>query len=479
MDKKKNALKNFIMYSLVSYLGVIIGFFSLPITTRILNPIQFGKFSLIMLFVNVSSIFIFSGFDYGYQRYYHEVLDNQKSLLLKKCIYISFFIYLIGITIALICGNYILKILNLDTYIELIFVFIIIFFTIVNRYLGITLVMQERMVTYSVIQIIGQSLNIILIFLFYTQLSPTFLILIYSTMIMLSIISLIYFILIKKTLVVNKIKDGIKTLAISNKDLINYSIPMLFTTGLNWIFQSIDKIGINRYSTLKELGYYSAAFKIASILIVIEVSFISFWNSTSYKVYVKKPNEKVFFEKIANYVTFFVIFLGLGVLLCKPVIIFLLGENYIKSMEIMPYLLLIPIMQGISEITGVGINFSKKTKYNTIISLIIAIINVIGNILLIPKMGAKGAGISTAICYLLYFILKTYWSVKFIRYSFSYIKIFLGLVLLIFNIIYSSLYVFDVRNVVIIFVSLLILLLIFKNDCFEIKKELQKLIRKE
>lgn len=474
MDTKQKRLKDFILYSMTSYLGVIIGFISLPITTRLLDPIQFGKYSLVLIFINVSSIFIFFGFDHGYQRYYHEVDTTEKFGLLKKCISFSLYIYSLIIFISFIFNKPLLKILALNNQIEFILVSIFIFFTIINRYLGITLIMEERARTYSIVQIIGQLLNILFIIIFYKKFGGTFLILLYSNVIMLILVSMLYIYLIKKSLS----RDFSKT-KLTNNTLLAYSIPMALTAGLNWIFQSIDKIAITKYSTLEELGYYAAAFKIVTILIVIQTSFTTFWHSLCYKVYSDDPNEKIFFEKNANYVTFFMILLALGILLCRPIIVILLGVKYKNAMQVMPYLLLIPAMQGISEVTGVGINFSKKTVYNTVISLFIAIVNIIGNIILVPILGALGAGISTGISYVLFFLMRTYWSVQFLKYSFDYTKLFLGIIILVINIIWSSSNNYNSISFIIHLASTICLFVIFRKDCCEIINQVTKLIKKE
>ena len=88
-------------------------------------------------------------------------------------------------------------------------------------------------------------------------------------------------------------------------------------------------------------------------------------------------------------------------------------------------------MYLLSEITVVGIYFKKKTKYLFYISLIVSTFNFLGNIVLVPKLGARGAAISTGLAYILFFSLKTFFSNKLINYSFNLKKIYL-IIFLIF-----------------------------------------------
>jgi len=64
-------------------------------------------------------------------------------------------------------------------------------------------------------------------------------------------------------------------------------------------------------------------------------------------------------------------------------------------------------MYTTSETTGMGIGFTRKTSYSIIVSGVSAGINFIGNYLLVPKYGALGACISTAVSYMVFFWVKT------------------------------------------------------------------------
>ncbi len=62
----------------------------------------------------------------------------------------------------------------------------------------------------------------------------------------------------------------------------------------------------------------------------------------------------------------------------KDVIFLLLAKSYRQAAGISSFLLLIPIMNTTSQVTGVGIGFKKKTYWHMIISAVPAVANVIG-----------------------------------------------------------------------------------------------------
>ena len=73
---------------------------------------------------------------------------------------------------------------------------------------------------------------------------------------------------------------------------------------------------------------------------------------------------------------------------------------------LVPFLIFYPILYTISETTALGIAFSRKTILTLIITVTCAIMNGIGNAILVPLYGALGAAVSTAIAYLAFFWLR-------------------------------------------------------------------------
>ena len=138
-------------------------------------------------------------------------------------------------------------------------------------------------------------------------------------------------------------------------------------------------------------------------------------------------------------------------------------------------LIFVPIMYLISETTMMGIGFKKKSKYFLYISIIVAIFNIIGNILLVPKYGAKGAAISTGISYIIFFSLRTYFSLKLINFGFNLKRIYMVTILLLCYALYLSFY--NNLKYTILLGGLLIItvLLIYKSVLLELKQKFIKI----
>ena len=97
----------------------------------------------------------------------------------------------------------------------------------------------------------------------------------------------------------------------------------------------------------------------------------------------------------------------MGILTFKEIIIKILSPEYYNAVEILPFLLIYPIMYTVSEVTVVGIYFSGKSFTTIIVAVCSCILNVTLNGLLIPKYGAIGASVATGCSYILFFWLRT------------------------------------------------------------------------
>lgn len=124
-------------------------------------------------------------------------------------------------------------------------------------------------------------------------------------------------------------------------------------------------------------------------------------------------------RKITPYISRLV-FLGtflIGIflaLLAEPVILLIFGIEYQGSIS--PLLLLLPgvIILGVAKVWANDIAARGKPEINMYISIATIIVNIIGNLILIPQMGLDGAAIATTISYFVCSILTL---IVYSRYS--------------------------------------------------------------
>lgn len=417
---KNKLLKKLISFSIGSYINIFVATLTVPVTTRLLSPEQYGISSLLNTLINALGIICYLGADQGFVRFFYEEKEEDRGRLLYESIQYPCVLILIISIISYIFRNKISIFIvgKGDIFIWKILILSVLVTTL-NRFSLLLIRMQQKGKLYSFFNVLLKILEFIFILLLYQKYGNNYKTISISMFLSLLIIVIFSIIAERKMW---KFKGKIKT---SKKEFIKYSLPFSLTIALNWILGSCDKISIKLLSDIVELGLYSGAFKIIALITVIQTSFTTFWTPVSLEHYSKYPKDLKFYKVVNDYSSLVFFSLGIGLLISRNLIALLLGNEYYESIFIMPMLVFIPIMYLLSETTVLGIYFKKETKYLLYISTIVSIINILGNIILIPYFNAKGAAISTGISYILFFSLKTYFSIKLIDFQFNLKRIYL------------------------------------------------------
>jgi O-antigen/teichoic acid export membrane protein len=402
--------------------------FSVPIVTRMVSPDEFGKSSLFILAHTLFCFFAFFGLDQAFVRFYNTELDKKK--LLFNSLFFSM-IVCIFLIIGIIIFQKALSFWLFGQYDPLIIVCLCLYlvFSIVNGFGMQNIRMDLRGRLYTILSIVLPLTNFICLLLLLLFVEQSFRSIVYAIVIstMLNAVLVVFF---TKSVWTLRFKYFDKNLI---KGLLHFGLPLVPATLLTWGLNSIDRIALRKWSSLEELGLYAAAFKVVSILGIVQTIFTTAWVPVAYKWYENKVDNAKF--DIVSAVILIIMSIGFVLLvISRDIIMLFLGPEYRNASLLFVYLLFVPIMYTVSETTTLGIGFSKKTKYSLYVSIISVIISLLGNFILTPRFGARGAAISTCFSYLTFFWMRTLFSRR-LWYKFDITKyainIFLFFVLIL------------------------------------------------
>lgn len=429
-------LKKFIEFGIGNFIVLVTGFISSPIITRLVLPEELGKFSLFNTLTSLFLVVILCGLDHTYVRYFFEEKENLRGKLLIQTIKMPIFINLILSILLLIFYKPLSSLLIGNISLMLILVMIVHnTFSIINKFSLVVVRMQQKGKTYSFLQVLGRVSYILLIIMSLKWFRNDYRVLIFGTVVSNIIVALIAVWIERKYWFNFKVSGQLNT---KMPEMLRFGVPLIFSFSIAWILQSIDKFFIESFKGYAELGIYTAAFTIVSLLNAVQESFITFFTPVANEHYKNQPDNTQFFTYINTLVSVLMLFIGIGVILFKDIFVLLLGDNYREASYIFPFLIFMPIMLTISETTVIGINFHKKTEKHIKISIIAAVVNIIGNVLLVPTLGAKGAAISTGLSYIVLYIFRTYESKKIYNVTYNQKSLLISLTLLIILAIYAS-----------------------------------------
>ncbi|MDP2673191.1 MAG: flippase [Nanoarchaeota archaeon] len=263
------------------------------------------------------------------------------------------------------------------------------------------------------------------------------------------------------------------------KKIISYSWPLIFFAFSMVLLTQVDSFMIGFFKTAKEVGFYNAAVPIALLLTFSIDLFGYLFFPIVTKEYAKENKEivKQLSQQTGKWVymislplfVLFIVFPGVFIKL-------LFGEEYLVAVNSLRFLSIGAMFTAVFEISKKLILIKGKSKLLFKDTLFILFLNIVLNLILIPKYGITGAAIATMVSYVSLGSLLAFQSWKYLgivplRRKMINITIVAliptGFLLLIKQIIEINLFTLIVLGI--LFISLYVLLILLtgcldKND---------------
>jgi len=222
------------------------------------------------------------------------------------------------------------------------------------------------------------------------------------------------------------------------KELILFGYPFIFANVAYWIFESMDRWMLSELSNNTEVGLYSIAFKFATILIFINTAFGQAWAPNAMKLYSDHPNYRWVFGQIFSYLFFALTVIGVIISLFGAEVLRLITPpEYWAAATPLSVLAMSLVLSGTQQITAMGISLERKTYLFPAGTWGTALINIILNWLMIPKLGALGAAFATFISYFVLSGFYLYWTQKLHPIPVETKKIFLSVAIIFLTILFT------------------------------------------
>lgn len=240
------------------------------------------------------------------------------------------------------------------------------------------------------------------------------------------------------------------------KNMIMYSLPLIPNSVLWLGINSSSKYFIGHYLGESYNGVFAVASKIPILITLITNVFMQAWQISAIEEY-NSDNKNDFYSKIFNLLfSLLTIFNSIILIFISDIYNIAFPKEYLLGLKVVPLLLSGTIFSGIASFLGSNYIAAHDTKGVFKTSVYAAIISIILNFILIPRLGLFGAGISSMISFVCLAIVR-FWDTR------KFAKIELQKIILLANgiIILTQIMIFYlVNNINIIRISMIILLIL-------------------
>lgn len=387
-QRYKYLLKNTSILTISNFSSKILVFLLVPLYTGILSTKEYGIFDLVVSTIQLLMPFLSLNIYEAVMRFLMDKESDKRGVVSVGLKYVVIGSLLFGILIL------INKKIIFSNELEKLPVIIFIYF---SSYLFYQYIIQfskgmEKVQDVAIASVIGTistiGLNIILLLFFHRGLYGFFLA--YTVGQLLPAMYLSIRIKLHKYII-------FKIDKVLEKRMISYSLPLIMNSVGWWVNNVSDRYVVTFLCGISINGIYSVAYKIPSILNIIQQIFIQAWQISVIKEYDTYDSAK-FYGQALEVLNFVMCILCMGlVLLTRPIARFLYSNEFYLAWRYVPFLLVSCVFNSASGILGPILSASKNSKAMGMSAMVGALTNIVFNFGLVYFIGAQGAAIATAI----------------------------------------------------------------------------------
>jgi O-antigen/teichoic acid export membrane protein len=431
LNPLKRLFKQTFIYGLATVMPRVISFFLLPLYTAVFeNAAGYGQYTNIYAWIAIFNVFLAYGMETAFFRFYHKT-DDKKKIISTSLISLlaSSLLFLI---IALSVKQWLSNVTNINadyikftTFILVLDALVIVPFALLRA--------QEKPMKYAVLKTINVAINLAFNVFFLLVLpkmaqenQSEFFNAIYREN------WEIHYVLLS-----NVIASGITLLILLPtyikvpylfdtdvwKQMMKYAGPVMLAGVAFTVNEVLDKILLTEILPADiaetEVGKYGACYKLALFMTLFGTAF-RMGVEPFFFSHAKTEKPQRTYAQITNYFVILGSIILLGVVVYIDILGKLLIRNpvYWEALDVVPIILLGSFCLGIYHNLSVWYKVTDQTKFGAYISSVGALITLVTNIGLIPKIGYMASALATLAAYgsmmvLSYFFGRKYYPVPY------------------------------------------------------------------
>lgn len=205
------------------------------------------------------------------------------------------------------------------------------------------------------------------------------------------------------------------------RESILFGSPLIFFEVSSILLAFSDRFLILHFIGVKELGIYAVGYTMCMYLADLIRQPLNLALGPIYtRIFLQQGEDeaKKFLGNLIGVVALFALPIFAGCLAIREdLIVWLASSKYIEAAAILPWVLGALLVYSVQPVISAGLFLKKKTTTIAVISICCGLVNIILNVILLPRFGVIAAAWSTAFSYVISVILSSLISARQMRIS--------------------------------------------------------------
>ena len=387
MNQKKQLLMNTVIIAIGKLSTQIISFLLLPLYTSKLSPDEYGTYDFLVTLSTFALPIITLMMEESMFRF---LIDAEDLKSKKRTITATVTYTLLGSVVFSVIATIVMAIIKYQ------YALVFILFVISNVLIGLSNALSRgtgKIKLYSLSNFVLGVSTIILNILFIVTFKLGVNGLLWSNTIANTLTALFIFAKLHLGQFISRKDFSKKTL----KEMIRYSVPLV-PNNLSWVIISLsDRLMLTQMVGADANGIYSIANKFPNIVYTCYGFFSTAWKESAAKI-LKEDNKSQYYNSIYKDIKFFLKAIVLGLIAIMPFAFpLLVDSSYNDAYNYIPILVISIYYTNMSNFYGGIFTAYKDTKIMGSTTVFAAIVNILINLIFIPKYGIYAATFSTLI----------------------------------------------------------------------------------
>jgi O-antigen/teichoic acid export membrane protein len=184
------------------------------------------------------------------------------------------------------------------------------------------------------------------------------------------------------------------------KNALAYSLPLIPNAIAYWVVNLSDRIIIERYFSLSEVGIYSMGYKLAGVLGILTTGFFTAYHPMFLRIANSDNKDSgLLFSINKIFIIGSIILTAILFIYSENITDLIIDSKFHSSYQIFRIIIVSNMIAIISSLSNLSLGQDKKMKSIMLIGVSGALLNILLNFLLIPIYGMYGAGYATVITF--------------------------------------------------------------------------------